>query len=301
VPRLGALLSAAGWPRLAGPDLCARGHGGGARSVVVASAVLIAGACAKLGLIMSSSLFSVRPDRVAVLSADRDLAERLEGARRARAESLSVARVVRREVGVWDARHDAGHGRDGLGMLIVEGTLVRRVGMAGRYGAELLSAGDVLQPSQHDGEEATLPFEASWRVLAPLRLAVLDLAWMARMAPFPEVMAELGARIMVRSRRLASLLAIAQHHRLEDRLQLFFWELADRYGRVGPDGVRLDLLLTHELISHLVGAHRPSVSAALSRLEQGGHVRRQGRAWLLLGDPPTLADVVHEAEDGRAP
>ena len=173
--------------------------------------------------------------------------------------------------------------------------------MAGRFGAELLSSGDVLQPSRHDGEEATLPFEATWRILAPLRLAVLDLAWMARMAPFPEIMAELATRIMVRSRRLASLLAIAQHHRLEDRLRLFFWELADRYGRVGPEGVRIELPLTHELISHLVGAHRPSVSAALGRLEQADQVRRQGSGWTLLGAPPTLAELGHHPEGGPSP
>ena len=103
------------------------------------------------------------------------------------------------------------------------------------------------------------------------------------MAPFPEVMAEITRRVMVRSRRLASMLAIAQHHRLRDRLRLFLWELADRYGRVGPDGVRLELKLTHELIGHLVGAHRPSVSAALARLERGGYIDRRGRRWLLLG------------------
>jgi CRP-like cAMP-binding protein len=149
----------------------------------------------------------------------------------------------------------------------------------------------VLQPGQHDGEDASVPFEATWRVLSPLRLAVLDLAWMARMAPFPEVMAALGTRIMLRSRRLAVLLAIAQQHRLEDRLRLCFWELADRYGHVTPQGVRLDLRLTHEVIGHLVGAHRPSVSVALARLEQGGSVRRQGRGWLLVGPPPSHEHV----------
>ena len=227
-----------------------------------------------------------------MLSVDGELAERLDEARRARAERLSVAHVLRREPGVWAARQDADHGRDGLGLLVIEGTLVRRVGLVGRFGAELLSAGDVLQPAQHDGEEATLPFEAEWQVLAPLRMAVLDLAWMTRMAPFPEVIASLAARIMVRSRRLASLLAIAQHHRLEDRLRLFFWELADRYGRVGPDGVRLELRLTHELISHVVGAHRPSVSAALGRLETAGCIRRQGRNWVLLGPPPSMEELL---------
>lgn len=242
---------------------------------------------------MTSGIFSGgRRERVAVLGVDPDLATRLSGPRRAHAERMSVAIVLRRDAGVWRAKEDAVHGRDGLGLLLVEGMLVRRVGLERRFGAELLSVGDLLQPSEHDGEEATLPFEATWRVLAPLRLAVLDLDWMARMAPFPEVTAELTRRVMVRSRRLASMLAIAQHHRLEDRLRLLFWELADRYGRVGPDGVRLEVGLTHELISHLVGAHRPSVSAALARLDQAGYIQRRERGWLLLGDPPGLEEII---------
>jgi CRP/FNR family cyclic AMP-dependent transcriptional regulator len=242
---------------------------------------------------MQSSMFRpARADRVAVLTVDRGLADRLEGERRARAELLSEARVLRHGVGSWDAKQDASHGRDGLGLLVVEGLIVRRVGMFGRFGAELLSDGDLLRPVEHDGEGATLPFEATWRVLAPLRLAVLDLAWMARMSPYPEVTAEITRRVMARSRRLASLQAIAQHHRLEDRLRLFFWELADRYGRVGPDGVRLELQLTHEIISHLVGAQRPSVSSALGRLARSGHVRRVGQTWLLVGPPPALDEFV---------
>jgi CRP/FNR family cyclic AMP-dependent transcriptional regulator len=240
---------------------------------------------------MSSNLFKgTRPDVVSVLTEDCDLAGRLQGARRERAEAMSAARVLRRPAGTWDATADAGPGRDGLGLLVIEGTLVRRVGLAGRFGAELLSAGDLLQPAEHDGEEAVIPFEATWRVLAPLRLAVLDLAWMARMAPYPEVTAEITRRVMVRSRRLATLQAIAQHHRLELRLQLLFWELADRYGHVTPEGVVLDLPLTHDLISHLVGALRPSVSTALGRLEQSGDIHREGHHWLLRGQPPALED-----------
>jgi CRP-like cAMP-binding protein len=93
---------------------------------------------------------------------------------------------------------------------------------------------------------------------------------------------------MLRSRRLASLLTITQQHRLDDRIQLLFWQLADRYGRVGPEGVRLDLRLTHELIGHLVGAHRPSVSVALARLQDAGVLRLEAGRWVLLGPAPEL-------------
>jgi CRP/FNR family transcriptional regulator, cyclic AMP receptor protein len=245
-------------------------------------------------MVMASMFSGSRSERLAVLEADPELAEWLEGSRRAKAERLSVARVLRRDLGLWHAKQDAEHGRDGLGLLVVGGVLVRRVGLEGRYGAELLSVGDLLQPAQHDGAEAVVPFEATWRVLSALRMVVLDLDWMTRMAPFPEVTAAITRRVMVRSRRLASMLAIAQHHRLEERLRLFFWELADRYGRVGPEGVLLDLTLTHELIGHLVGAHRPSISAALARLEHGGYIRRRGRRWVLLGSPPGPSTPIGE-------
>jgi CRP-like cAMP-binding protein len=235
---------------------------------------------------MSSMFSEGRSERVAVLEVDPELAERVDASRRAHAARLSLARVLRRGSGCWQASSDAGYVSDGLGLLVVSGTLVRLVELEGRQGAELLSVGDLLQPAAHDNEGAVLAFEASWRALSPLRLAVLDLAWVSRMAPFPEITLEFTRRVVIRSQRLAVMLAIRQHHRLDDRLRLFFWELADRYGRVGRDGVSFELVLTHDMISHLVGAHRPSVSAALTRLERNGHIARRGRLWLLPGQPP---------------
>lgn len=229
-----------------------------------------------------------------MLRADPGLAERLDPARRAEAEALSGTAVLVRDVGLWQGKGDARYGRDGAGLLVLRGMLVRRVGLEGRLGAELLGAGDLLQPAMHDGEDAVVPFESTWRVMAPLRLAILDLDWLARMAPYPEIAAELTSRVMFRSRRLATMLAIAQHHRLDDRLRLFFWELADRYGRVSPEGVRIDIPLTHELIGHLVGARRPSVSAALARLERAGHLHRRRGGWLLLGTPLRAGDLRRE-------
>jgi CRP-like cAMP-binding protein len=81
-------------------------------------------------------------------------------------------------------------------------------------------------------------------------------------------------------------MAIVQVPRLDDRLWMIFWELADRYGRVHRDGVHLDVPLTHELLSHLSAARRPSVSGALTRLSEQGRLLRAGRGWVLVGDPP---------------
>ena len=82
------------------------------------------------------------------------------------------------------------------------------------------------------------------------------------------------------------MMAISQQPRLDDRLWMLFWELADRHGKVHPDGVHVDLPLTHEVLSHLCGARRPSVSSALTKLAEQGRLERNGRGWVLRGDPP---------------
>jgi CRP/FNR family transcriptional regulator, cyclic AMP receptor protein len=227
------------------------------------------------------------PRRTTVLQEDPDLAAGVPDGQLPIAERASVAALLHVARGVWDAKADAGRTRGGHGLLVLEGLLVRRVGFADRWAAELLGPGDLLRPLEHDGEEATLPFEATWRVLIDLRVAVLDRQWSGRMAPFPDVGINLAARAMLRARRLANTVAIAQQARLDARLHLLLWELADRYGRVRPDGVHLDAPLTHELLSHIAAARRPSVTSALARLAGRGLAESTDTGWLLRGDPPT--------------
>jgi len=117
---------------------------------------------------------------------------------------------------------------------------------------------------------------------------VLDPRWTARAAAWPQLGAELAGRALMRSLRLVIAMAIAQQPRLDERLWMLFWDLADRFGKVHGDGVHLDLPLTHEVLSHLAGARRPSVSGALTRLADEGRLRRSGRHWVLAGDPPAV-------------
>jgi CRP-like cAMP-binding protein len=228
--------------------------------------------------------------RTNVMDEDPELAELVAAPRKDAARTASNAAVVSISVGGWNAMDapPVGDARGGYGLLVIDGLLVRRVGFDGRWGAELLGPGDLLRPWEGDGEGSTgtLPFEASWRVMAPARLAVLDVQWASRMAQHPQVGGELAGRALKRSRRLATAMAIVQVPRLDDRLWMIFWELADRWGRVHSDGVHLDLPLTHELLSHLAAARRPSVSGALTRLAESDRVRRVGRVWVLRGDPP---------------
>ncbi len=226
-------------------------------------------------------------DLVSVLDADAGLAELVPQDRRAEARRATAAAAIGIAAGHWTEPGKPDRARGGYGLLLVEGAIVRRVGIDGRYGAELIGPGDLLRPWQREG--GLLGVEWTWRAVTPSRLAILDSRWAVRAAPWPQLGAELAGRALARSVRSVITMAITQQPKLEERLWLLFWELADRYGRVHADGVHLDLPLTHELLSHLAGARRPSVSGALTRLASTGRLRRSGRAWVLSGEPPLVA------------
>jgi len=227
-------------------------------------------------------------DLVSVLDVDAGLAELVPQDRRAEARRATAAATIVVASGPWREARNPDRARGGFGLLVVGGTMIRRVGIGGRYGAELLGPGDLLRPWQREG--ATIGVDWSWRALTQTRLAVLDTRWAARAAPWPQLGAELAGRALARSVRTVIAMAITQQPRLEERLWMLFWELADRYGHVHADGVHLDLPLTHEVLSHLAGARRPSVSGALTRLAATGRLRRSGRHWVLNGEPPALQD-----------
>jgi CRP/FNR family transcriptional regulator, cyclic AMP receptor protein len=226
-----------------------------------------------------------------VLLLDPDLASGLDGRRleRARQECIAIEVIV--DEGVWNPEEAEGEAaRGGIGLLILDGLLVRRVGAEGRYGAELLGPGDLLRPWEHDGEDATLPFATSFHVNERLKLAVLDLKAAARMAPYPEVVGALVGRAMQRARHFAVTMAIAHYPRIDRRLLLLLWHLADRWGRVTSEGIRIPLRLTHTLLADLVASRRPSVTTGLAQLEHEGYLTRHDNIIVLRGEPPTDFD-----------
>src|SRR3954451_7810284 len=174
-----------------------------------------------------------------------------------------------------------------IGLLLIDGTLSRDVELGGRRCSELLGPGDLLRPWDYDeGDTASVPTESAWTVLEPARLAVLDGRFARVACRYPELMAKLIGRTLRRSRWLSILLTISSMPRVDARVQALFWHLADRWGRVTLDGVVVPVRLTHEMIGRLVGAHRPSVTTALSELSRTNRLRRLPHGWLLLGDPP---------------
>jgi CRP/FNR family cyclic AMP-dependent transcriptional regulator len=221
-----------------------------------------------------------------VLREDPELAEAIEPDRRARALEACVAREVRIPAGAWNARRSVLL-EDGIGLLVLQGLLIHRVGIDSRFGAELLGEGDVLRPFNDEAQSSsTLPLTIDWMVLEPSRMAVLDERFTRQLAHYPQLAARLFARGVQRSRHLAVNMAIVHQARVDVRLHMLFWHLAGRWGRVRSDGVVVPLRLTHTVLSDLVAARRPTVTSALSDLARRGVVRVVDEGWLLSGDPP---------------
>lgn len=218
-----------------------------------------------------------------VLREDPELAEAIEPARRAQAVDSLIAREVRIPTGEWRTRIPID---DGIGLLVLEGVVLHRVGIDDRYGAELIGEGDVLRSLRGETDATTLPMSAQWLVLEPARIAVLDGRFVRQLTRFPQVAGRLFGRSVLRSRQLAVNMAIVHQARVDLRLHLLFWHLAGRWGRVRSDGVVVPLRLTHAVLADLVAARRPTVTSALSELSRRGLVRAVSEGWLLSGPPP---------------
>lgn len=227
------------------------------------------------------------PEIVAVLDEDPDLAADLDGSRLATATRDLRAAAFNVPGGRWEPDGHAASVRGGVGLLVIDGVLARRVGTQRRSGAELLGPGDLLRPAISNGGSAEGIFQTSWRVIEPLRIAVLDQRFLMRLAPYPEIAGELIGRAVDRARHVLVHMAIAHHPRVDARLLHLLWQLADRWGRVTPHGVSLPLRLTHELLADLVAAQRPSVTLSLQQLERQGQITREGGRLLLIGDAPS--------------
>jgi CRP/FNR family transcriptional regulator, cyclic AMP receptor protein len=227
-----------------------------------------------------------------VLHEDPDLAEAVPEDRRDQAIIDLSAKEIRLPAGPWSGERVAAI-QGGIGLLMLKGLMIRRVGLEGRYGAELLGECDILRPWQgQDGGSATLATTTGWSVLAPSRIAVLDAQFARQMVRYPELVDRIVGRALQRSRHLAVNMAIVHQARVDIRLHMLMWHLAGRWGRVRSDGTMLPMRLTHASLADLVAARRPTVTSALSDLGRRGLVRLVDDGWLLVGEPPgELLDV----------
>lgn len=216
-----------------------------------------------------------RSEAVWVLDEDPELGRGLDGPRRAAVQARAVAPLVRLTPGETDVAARVPVGEADLGALVLDGLLARSVLLGGRRSIELLGSEDLLRPQDDLADPQSLRATITWTVMQPTRLAMLDQPFARRIAPWlPAIAPVLVERAVRRARLLTLRLSIVEMRRIEDRLLLLLSLLADRWGRIQPDGVCLPLRLTHDVLGRMVCAHRSSVTTALNRLLEKGALSR---------------------------
>jgi CRP/FNR family transcriptional regulator, cyclic AMP receptor protein len=224
---------------------------------------------------------------VQILEADPGLAHAVPESTRDDAAIFALALTRWLEPGEWQPARESGDGSGQLGLLVLEGFMVRQVHVVDRPPAELLGPGDLLHPWEPDHTE---PFVAGARfdVLEPTRLAVLDRRFAAVISRWPDLVAALVARAIARSRSLLLNLAIGQLVGVDIRLLVMLWHIAERWGHPVSDGCLVPVHLTHQLLASLISAQRPTVTSALAALcDKGLMTRRPDGLIVLHGEPPT--------------
>jgi len=222
--------------------------------------------------------------RYSLLQLDPQLGQLLPRGRLAEAQSALGVRVARLPRGKWDTDGIVDGRSEHVGLLVLEGVVAHDVLMDGQASTELLGPGDLLRPWTRE-PAPLLRRGVRWHVLSDTRAALLDRQFAWQLGGWPEVNAMLMERLSERTERLAATLAITKLTRVDRRVLAFLWHLAERWGRMTPGGVLLPLTLSHRMLGQIVGARRPTVTAAVSALVEAGEiVRRADGAWLLTSE-----------------
>ena len=208
-----------------------------------------------------------------LLDLDRDLADALGEEMVARARDRIGVATVRLAPGSWHPAALTEIGRQAFALIVCDGLIVRDLDLAGTLTADLLGPGDLVDFGS--GVDPLLSTGERWHVSGHATVAILDDRVLPALHAWPAVSSRLIARAARQAARAAEQRAISQLPRVELRIRALLWHLAERWGRVGSSGVLVPLELTHEVLGHLVGARRPTVTLALGELNRRGAVTRR--------------------------
>ncbi len=232
----------------------------------------------------SSVVLSVSGSRSApVVQLDVRLRER-RPAFRTELDRRLMARVMHIPRGEFDPMAVVADPEGWLGLLVLDGLVAVALDAGRAQTGWLIGDDDLIRP--WDMGEISLTQRSSWHVLRTTRVALLDREFSRRVGGAPAISRALVAHATQSTQWLLATSLIVSAPVVKDRLLLLFALLAERWGRVRPEGVWLELPLTHDWLARLCGARRPSVSTALRSLGEEGLVECSHRGcWLLHGHP----------------
>jgi CRP/FNR family cyclic AMP-dependent transcriptional regulator len=221
-------------------------------------------------------LCTALPELAAWLSAnERDVADRVW---------LGPVLAVRDE----DLAHVLGSGSPtAFDFLILDGVVLKQTTLRARRALELLGPGDVLAPPLTAARQMEARAVSRYLAHGRVTLAPLDDRFIRATAHWPRLAGVLHDRLAQQAHRASMHLAMLHLPQVEERITALFSDLGERFGHVTPEGIVIDVPLTHETIGGLVGSRRPTVSLALRVLAGDGRLRRVDDRWVLTRD--TLA------------
>lgn len=162
-----------------------------------------------------------------------------------------------------------------------------KLGHSAPDGRENLLA--VLGPGEIVGELSLYdpgPRTATATVLAPSSLLELEHPQLlALLDRHPQLSRQLLLSLAQRLRKTNNALADLVFSDVPGRVAKALLDLAGRFGRPVPDGLRVSHDLTQEELAQLVGASRETVNKSLAEFSSRGWIQLDGRAVVLLDVP----------------
>jgi CRP/FNR family cyclic AMP-dependent transcriptional regulator len=174
-----------------------------------------------------------------------------------------------------------------VGLVVTDGLLAAKLRVSGYTSTVILGAGDMVCACDIEAPPGSMPEDRTVLALTTLQLVAVDHRVLRSCLRWPAVGRALLECLTQRLRLSTLALALHQSPRIEERLWLALWQLADRFGRVSPSGATVSLPgVTHSVLAEVVAARRPSVTSAMKRLVVAGLVEVVGRhRWLLRQRP----------------
>src|SRR3954465_12366901 len=143
-----------------------------------------------------------RTNTVQLLEADPELARGLDAPRAREAAERLYTRTIDIPRGRGTPQPWLTGGSQPIGLLVLEGLLVREATVRSHPCAELLGPGDLLRAWDDRDAEVLLPRTVEWTALTHAGLAIIDQALAVRAAQWPEIFATFVERAARRAERL---------------------------------------------------------------------------------------------------
>lgn len=220
---------------------------------------------------------STRRERRFVPSTDSWLLDGLDRERKLAAGILSSCAALRLAAGARRRLGDV----DAAALVVENGFLVVRASPPSGRRVVVVEAGEgsILVP---------LSAREHLQALTDCWITVVPAPQLEGLLAIPDAAATLFRALggALRRRQDAASYVASVHH--IDRVRQKLAQLAREFGRVKPDGVRIEFPLTHDLLAEMVASARETVTRGLDELQRSGFVAREGHSYKLLIPPEAL-------------